>query len=249
MLNTKSSMMSPLQKLCHQQLRQVAYSAVYLNFICDPPQIVCTLTIRQPEKPPSGRSHSNQDTLVVCGNNIERVLTAKLLGVHIDNNLRWTTHTDALTKRVSSKLYTLKQVEKIGLSEQDILIFHTAVIRPVLEYDANVVWHHFITVAQPDRLEALQKRAMRYHSSPLLAITCIISLEFLNLDFFSNRRVKQSMTFLDSICQTESCLNHLFPSKRHIHLTYLLRHPRICPTSIIHTHCYCSFISALTNYK
>lgn len=100
------------------------------------------------------------DPLFVGGNNIERVLTFKLLGVHIDSDLRWNTHIDALAKRVNSRLYTLKQLKRSGLPEQDLLIFYTTVIRPVLEY-ANVVWHHSITVAQSDRLEALQKRALR----------------------------------------------------------------------------------------
>jgi Domain of unknown function (DUF1891) len=94
------------------------------------------------------------DPLVVGGNNIERVVTFKLLGVHIDSNLRWNSHIDALAKRVNSRLYTLKQLKRSGLPEQDLLIFYTTVIRPVLEY-ANVVWHHSITVAQSDHIEAL----------------------------------------------------------------------------------------------
>ena len=55
------------------------------------------------------------DPLVVGGNNIERVFTFKLLGVHIDSDLRWNTHIDALAKRVNSRLYTLKQLKRSGL--------------------------------------------------------------------------------------------------------------------------------------
>jgi len=37
---------------------------------------------------------------------------------------------------------------------------HKCVIRPVVEYGC-VVWHHNLTTAQSDRLEALQTRALR----------------------------------------------------------------------------------------
>ena len=40
------------------------------------------------------------------------------------------------------------------------------------------------------------------------------ALQIFNLDSLHSRRVKQGMKFFDSICQTESCLNHLLPSKR-----------------------------------
>ena len=189
------------------------------------------------------------DPLFVGGNNIERVLTFKLLGVHIDSDLRWNTHIDALAKRVNSRLYTLKQPKRSSLPEQDLLIFYTTVIRPVLEY-ANVVWHHSITVAQSDRLEALKKRALRIISLFVWDMPYSTALQVLNLDSLHSRRVKQGMKLFDSICQTESCLNHLLPSKRDTHLTSRLRHPRIYPTPITRTHCYCSFINyALTNYQ
>ena len=129
------------------------------------------------------------------------------------------------------------------------LIKYTTVIRPVLEY-ANVLWHHFITVVKSDRLEALQKRALRIISLLVWDMPYSTALQVLNLDSLHSRRVKQGMKFFDSICQTESCLNHLLPSKRDTHLTSRLRHPRIYPTPITRTHCYCSFINyALTNYQ
>ena len=129
------------------------------------------------------------DPLVVGGNNIERVFTFKLLGVHIDSDLRWNTHIDALAKRVNSRLYTLKQLNRSGLPEQDLLMFYTTIIRPVLEY-ANLAWHHSITVAQSDRLEALQKRAMRIISLLVWDMPYCIALQFLNLDSLHNHRVK-----------------------------------------------------------
>ena len=59
-------------------------------------------------------------------------------------------------------------------------MFYTTVIRPVLEY-ASVVWHHSITAAQTDRLEALQKRAIRIISPVVYDMSYHIALLFLNL--------------------------------------------------------------------
>lgn len=59
-------------------------------------------------------------------------------------------------------------------------MFYTTVIRPVLEY-ASVVWHHSITAAQTDRLEALQKRAIRIISPVVYDMPYHIALLFLNL--------------------------------------------------------------------
>ena len=62
--------------------------------------------------------------------------------------------------KVSSRLYFLKQLKRTGVSSDDLLYFYTVVIRPVFEY-ACVVWHHNLTASQSDKLESLQKRALR----------------------------------------------------------------------------------------
>jgi len=56
------------------------------------------------------------------------------------------------------------RIKKSGFPVKDLVTFYTTVIRPVLEY-ANVIWHHSITVAQSDLLEAPQKRALHIISS------------------------------------------------------------------------------------
>jgi len=39
------------------------------------------------------------------GTPVERVTTFKLLGVHVANDLKWLQHVDAISSKVSSKLY------------------------------------------------------------------------------------------------------------------------------------------------
>jgi len=69
-----------------------------------------------------------------------------------------------------------------------LVTFYTTVIRPVLEY-ANVIWHHSVTVAQSDRLEALQKRALCIISSTIWDMPYPFALLFLDLESLHQRRI------------------------------------------------------------
>jgi len=103
-----------------------------------------------------GNAKSDQiPALFIEGKEIERVTEAKLLGVHISDDLRWESHVNALYNKVSSRLYFLKVLKR-----SDLLYFYTAVIQPIPDY-ACVVWNHNLTVKQSDKIESLQKRALR----------------------------------------------------------------------------------------
>ena len=65
---------------------------------------------------------------------IERVNTFKLLGVHIESSLSWLTHISNILKKVTRRLYFLKQLKRAGLPSSHLLYYCTSVIRPVLEY-------------------------------------------------------------------------------------------------------------------
>ena len=50
----------------------------------------------------------------LSGTPVERVTTLKLLGVHVANDLKWLQHVDAISSKVSSKLYFSKQLKRSG---------------------------------------------------------------------------------------------------------------------------------------
>ena len=104
--------------------------------------------------------------LCVNGNVIDTVKCFKLLGINISDDLRWNAHVDALCAKVVSRLYFLKILKHSGLPQNDLLCFYKSVIRSVVEYGC-VVWHHNLTTAQSDRLEALQTRALRIILHPV----------------------------------------------------------------------------------
>ena len=98
--------------------------------------------------------------LTLGGTTVDRVDTFKLLGVHVSADLKWTQHVSAISAKAASRIYLLKQLKRTGAQRSDLMHFYTAIVRPVLEY-ASPVWHSSLTLAQPETLESLQKRAMR----------------------------------------------------------------------------------------
>jgi len=101
---------------------------------------------------------------------IQCVATFKLLGLHLDAGLSWTTHINTIVSKASKQLCFLKQLRTAGVPPQQLLLFYTAVIRPVLKF-ACPVWHYSITQAQSQHLESIQKRAVHM----IFSFTCAMS--------------------------------------------------------------------------
>ena len=89
---------------------------------------------------------------------IKHVSNQKLLGIHIDENLTWTTHIENLCKVVSSKISLLRQLSEyvpIHVQKQ----FYQSYILPLIDY-GSITWGS-TSYANLDRLSKLQKRAAR----------------------------------------------------------------------------------------
>jgi hypothetical protein len=91
---------------------------------------------------------------------ISRVSSYRLLGVWIDNNLKWETITWALIKKGRKRLYFLKILKNYGVLTKDLLAFYNSIIRSVLEYGDDL-WSGCLTAKQRCNIERIQKRAFR----------------------------------------------------------------------------------------
>ncbi|MGV2376240.1 UNVERIFIED_CONTAM: DUF1891 domain-containing protein, partial [Pseudomonas aeruginosa] len=54
------------------------------------------------------------------GTEEERVVSFKLLGVHITDKLNWSTHTDRVVKKAQQRLFNLRRLKKCGLSPKSL---------------------------------------------------------------------------------------------------------------------------------
>ena len=184
-----------------------------------------------------------------CGNeSIERVISFKLLGILIDNNLKWDSHINSICSKASSRLHFLVQLKRNGASVDDMVHFYQTVIRPVLEY-ACPAWHTSLTAEQHNKLESIQKRALKiiYGQSSHYDEICQTYAHEKLID----RRVVLCKTFFNSITNINSCLNYLLPQTRSSDAVQRLRKPNYLVADIPRTTRFQKsfLIHALNNYQ
>ena len=76
--------------------------------------------------------------LQLSGSEIERVHTHRLLGVYVTDNLCWSTHCEYIVQRARKRLYGLRCLKKSGVTERELVLVYSSLIRSVLEY-ASIV--------------------------------------------------------------------------------------------------------------
>ena len=88
------------------------------------------------------------------------VSSFKLLGVTISSNLKWGIHVKDITHRANVSIALLKLLNKFSVPPSHSLRMYTSFVRPHLEY-ACPVWHPGISREESDKIESIQKRALR----------------------------------------------------------------------------------------
>ena len=90
---------------------------------------------------------------------LETVKSAKLLGIHIDNCLTWSTHLDLLSSKISRKLGVLRRLRPF-MSNDALLKIYNCIVFPHFNYCCTA-WSDAKNRSNVDRLFKLQKRAAR----------------------------------------------------------------------------------------
>ena len=97
--------------------------------------------------------------MVVGDTPIERVSSAKLLGITISADLRWNAHIDDIIARASKRVFLLWHLKRSGVARDDLIVIYTTTVRPVLEY-ACPVWHSSLPDYLHNSIERVQRRAI-----------------------------------------------------------------------------------------
>ena len=85
--------------------------------------------------------------LTVGGSVIESVVTYKLLGVYISEDLSWNVQIEHVVKKANKRLYALRALKKSGLTIKQLVQVYCSIVRSLLKY-ACPVW-----AAQPKYLD------------------------------------------------------------------------------------------------
>jgi hypothetical protein len=156
-------------------------------------------------------SNSPPPVISINNNTIQRVSNFKLLGVTLDRTLKWHSHINLICNKASSRLYFLKQLRRNHVKEDDLFIFYTAFIRPVVEY-ACPAWHSSLTIEQSNRIEHIQKRALSIiYGNIDYELFCVTH----NIDSLNSRRAKLCREFFKDIAEnSDNCLHYLLSDRR-----------------------------------
>ena len=136
--------------------------------------------------------------------------SVKLLGLNISNDLKWNTHISEIVRKVSTRLYFLKQLKRVGLATKELLLFYLTCVRPVTEY-ACQVFRNSLAKYLSDDLEDLQKRALGiiFPHTPYCE-----ALEQAGLaSLYSRRDILTKKLFNDIVQNTSHKLHALLPEE------------------------------------
>ena len=101
------------------------------------------------------------DTRIFINNILlECVESTKLLGVYIQNNLKWDSNTREIIKKGYARMRLITNLIKFDVPQNDLVLIYILFIRSLLE-NCCVVWHSSLTNEQSTDIERVQKVAIR----------------------------------------------------------------------------------------
>ena len=91
---------------------------------------------------------------------VEREKSARILGLILQDNLRWNEHViNHIVKKAGKRLYMLRVFKQSNADTSTLLTVYSTIIRPALEY-ACEVWHCNITEYLSDDIEKIKKKGL-----------------------------------------------------------------------------------------
>ncbi len=146
---------------------------------------------------------------------LQVVSSAKILGVHVNADLKWNNHISQVLKKANSRLYMLKLLKHFNLPTNDLVTIYSGFVRPTAEYAAPV-WHSGITADESAALERIQKRACRIMVGRKYT-TYQQALKLCNLETLHDRREQLCLSFFNSLTESERFQSWVPPKKGAIH--------------------------------
>ena len=110
--------------------------------------------------------HSPPTPVNIQGTDIDIVRSYKYLGLHLNNKLDWTDHTQAIYKKGQSRLYLLRSLRSFGVQGALLKTFFDSVVASAIFFGV-VCWGSSISTADGKRLNKLIRKASSVLGCPL----------------------------------------------------------------------------------
>ena len=132
----------------------------------------------------------------------------KLLGFHINSDLKWNVLVSELVRKVSTRLCFLRQPEKLHVATRQLLLFYITCIRSILEW-SSPVFHRALPSYPSKDLERLQKHIIKIIYPELSYANALELSRFLTL----YHRREAIVAELFEICANQCHILHKLPAK------------------------------------
>ena len=91
---------------------------------------------------------------------MDYVREAKILVILVSDDLKWAENTDYITSKALARLWTLRRLKNLGISNDVIFDVYSKEIRTILEFGVPV-WNGGITFLDSAKIEAIQKKDLK----------------------------------------------------------------------------------------
>ncbi|KAI3352137.1 hypothetical protein L3Q82_020949 [Scortum barcoo] len=129
------------------------------------------------------RGHTQHHPLTIDGAAVERVSSTKFLGVHISDDLSWTTNTASLAKKAQQRLYFLRKLKRASAPPPIMTTFYRGTIESILT-SCITVWGGSYTVHNRKALQRIVRTAERIIGVPLPSLQ----------DLYTTRLTRKAIT-------------------------------------------------------
>ena len=149
-------------------------------------------------------------SLSIDNHHLDIVTSHKVLGLTLQNDLKWGSHIDVIVRKASKRLHIIRVLGPAGVPPQEIVLIYISLIRSILEYCCPV-WHTSLPQYLSDSVERIQKRTFRimYPDMPYKK-----GLEQLRCSTLYERREDICMKTVNRIEQSGAHLSWLLPLTR-----------------------------------
>ncbi len=115
------------------------------------------------------RNSVDHPPLTINSSTVERVSSTKFLGVHITEDLTWTTNTMSLSKKAQQRLHFLRRLKRASLPPPILTTFYRGTIESVLT-SCITVWYGNCSAADRKTLQRTVNTAAKIIGAPLPSI-------------------------------------------------------------------------------
>ncbi|XP_061153765.1 SCL-interrupting locus protein homolog isoform X1 [Syngnathus typhle] len=147
------------------------------------------------------KGHTQHLPLTIDGAVVERVSSAKFLGVHISEDLSWSTNTASLAKKAQRRLYFLRKLRRASAPPAVMTAFYRGTIESVLS-SCIAVWGGGCT---DYNLKALQRIV---NTAGKIAGASLPSLK----DIYTSHLTRKATTIVSDVSHPAHSLFELLPS-------------------------------------